>query len=76
MSDLTSKEAEALVAVLTLAENHQIWTQRDHSAAFQSWLEEQYAAISEVRALLKRNGILTIHELTQRLAARQEGSSE
>ena len=63
----------ALLQVLSLAENHQMW--RDPMASserFKDFVDEQYDAIQQVRAFLKENGVTTIHELTAAMAERQE----
>ena len=77
MTDIRPEEAKALVAVLSLAENHQIWTDpTSQSEQLKGFVDEQYAAIGTVREFLKRNGIVTLHELTQRLARAQESATK
>jgi hypothetical protein len=66
---ITPDEAKALVSVLSLAENHQMWTNHwGQSVWHKPFLDEQYAAIQTVRAFLKRNGIVTLHAVAERLA--------
>jgi hypothetical protein len=74
-SKLSDEEKTALVAVLSLAESHQIWNANiTMNPVFNEFISQQYAAIVGVREFLKQHGVLTIHELTQRAAAaRQEG---
>lgn len=68
MTDISHNEAVALVAVLSLAENHQMWSNpASHSETFKAFVDEQYAHISTVREFLKRNGIVTLHEISTRL---------
>jgi len=72
MTDITPDEATALVSVLSLAENHQMWTDpARQSEALRDWADEQYAHIGRVRRFLKRNGILTLSELTSQMARAQ-----
>ena len=74
---ISDTDAKALVAVLSLAENHQMWTdRRSQSPLFEDFVKEQYAAIQTVREFLKAQGILTLHELTQRLARDAERREE
>lgn len=73
VGDLSDEEKEALVQVLGLAENHQMWTDpRSQSELFKDFTDGQYAAIQTVRKLLKDRGVMTLHEFTNRLAAAQE----
>jgi hypothetical protein len=68
---LTKEEGKALVAVLSLAENHPMWTDPLRNApSLKDFADEQYAAITEVRAFLKRNGVMTLHEALQQQAKR------
>jgi hypothetical protein len=66
---LSEPQRAALVAVLSLAENSSIWTTGDQGA--KKWLDEQYAHITTIRELLKANGVMTLHEMTQRMATAQ-----
>jgi hypothetical protein len=69
---LTEKEKAALVQVLSLAESHGLWTSPiSQSPQFKDYVDGQYEAIQEVRRFLKKEGVLTLHEWTQRLAASQ-----
>jgi hypothetical protein len=75
MQDFTisSKEADALIRVLSLAENHPMWTEaHGHTQEFK---DETYAAISTVREFLKKNDVLTMHEVFQQAAARAAARS-
>jgi hypothetical protein len=77
VKDLTDEEAQAIVQVLTLAENHQMW--RDpaiKTESFKDFADEQYAAITKVRELLKDRGILTIHEATNIMAEAQGDAAQ
>lgn len=68
-AQITPSLASALVGVLGLAENHQMWTDPlSQTPQMKDFTGRTYEAIQEVRAFLKENGIMTIHELTQRLA--------
>jgi hypothetical protein len=69
---IDEKDAEALVLVLSLVENHPMWTeQRGNSQAFR---DEVYEAIQTVRAYLKRNGITTAHEALQQLVKEKDNA--
>ena len=69
--EISKEEAEALVKVLSLAENHQMWTDpMRESECLKGFVDEQYAAITQVREFLKKHGIMTLHEFTQ-IAARK-----
>jgi hypothetical protein len=66
---LTQQEADALIKVLSLAENHPMWSNpMSQSESLKDFVDDQYKAITEVREFLKRNGVMTLHELTQQLA--------
>lgn len=72
VKDLTDEEKKAVVLVLTLAENHQMWMDPAiKSESFKDFADEQYAAITKVRELLKDRGVLTIHEATNIMAEAQ-----
>jgi hypothetical protein len=74
VKDLTDEEKQAIVQVLTLAENHQMWTDpMARSEQFKDFTDEQYANIEIVRKLLKDRGVMTIHEATNIMAEAQEG---
>ena len=77
MTNLTAEEKKALVLVLSLVENHSMWTEgRGYTQDFK---DEVYAAITTVRQFLKDNGVLTLHELAQRLGeqhAQEMGEDE
>lgn len=66
---LTDEERTALVAVLALAENHQMWSDpRIQSDLFRDFADEQYRHIVTVRTFLKNNGVLTLFEFARRSA--------
>jgi hypothetical protein len=69
---INPKDAEALVLVLSLVENHPMWTeQRGNSQAFR---DEVYEAIQTVRAYLKRNGVMTAHEALRQLVKEKDNA--
>jgi len=69
---LTEETAAALVRVLSLAENHYMWTEPARGPFTEEFKTDTYEAITEVRRFLKENGVMTLHELTRQLAARAE----
>jgi phosphoglycerate dehydrogenase-like enzyme len=76
MSDISPKEADALVKVLSLAENHQMWADPlSQSDLFKEFTDDHYTAIQTVREFLKRNDIVTMHAVLEREAARIAGNS-
>jgi hypothetical protein len=73
MTKIISKEADALIRILSLAENHPMWTEaRGYTQEFK---DETYTAISTVREFLKKNDVLTMHEVLQQAAARAAARS-
>jgi hypothetical protein len=67
---LTEPQKQALVAVLSLAENSSIWY-APRSQSDKAFFDEQYAHITTIRELLKANGVVTLHEMAQRMAGKQ-----
>jgi hypothetical protein len=77
LTDISPDEAAALVRVLSLAENHQMWTNpAAQSPLFKEFTDEHYAAIQTVRAFCKRNGVVTLHAVAERLAAEAEARAK
>lgn len=70
MTAMTAKDAKALVLILSLAENHPMWTESRGNP--QEFKNEVYEAITTVREFLKANGIMTVHEILQQAMRRQE----
>jgi hypothetical protein len=70
MTEITNEEGKALVLVLSLVENHPMWTENRGNP--QSFKDEVYAAITTVRQFLKKNNIMTAHEFLERAVRRQE----
>lgn len=66
MKQLTEEQGQALIKVLSLAENHQMWLDpAARRALFKEFVDEQYAAIQTVRQLLEDNGFVTLYGLTK-----------
>jgi hypothetical protein len=53
-----------------LAENSSIWY-APRSQSDKAFFDEQYAHITTIRELLKANGVVTLHEMAQRMAGKQ-----
>jgi hypothetical protein len=68
---IAPKDAQALVLVLSLAENHPMWTERRGNP--QEFKDEVYEAIQTVREYLKRNGVRTAYEALQQAARQSDG---
>jgi hypothetical protein len=64
---LTQEELDAIHRVLSMAENSPVWS-RPIPPDLKAHMDANYTAIQEVRAFLKRNGVLTLFELTQRMS--------
>jgi hypothetical protein len=71
---LSEPQKASLLAVLSLAENHQIWQDPPTNENDETFLRIQYAHITTIRELLKANGVMTLHEFTQQ-AARAQASA-
>ncbi len=74
MNEISEKQAEALVRILALAENHPMWTKPFGYS--QDFRDDTYEAIQTVRAFLKDNDIGTFYALLQSAAEAQAASGK
>jgi hypothetical protein len=60
----TKEQLDAIVSVLSLAENHQMWTAPTGRASqFKAFRDEQYAAVNKVRDFVEANGVRTMRSI-------------
>jgi hypothetical protein len=68
----TQEDIDAISRVLSLAENHQMWSERK-TPDMQEFYDDTFAAINKVRDYLEDNGVCTLRALLRQAAERMKG---